>query len=199
MVSASETVSVAVVLHSFGNSSSWGGYCYRCYTQSLGLLFSGFWVSLVLLWHLVHFCGQGTYCLARTPGCYVITAKMAFWLSSKVVVLHLDNSIAKVYAHLIKVVYCTSFSFQTSLLHFESGWQVLLCKVVRGGKIHLSHFIYYYLFLMSSYVYVIYTLLFFLLFICLGACIYIYYSFFYFIVHITLLYLYTITAHLRIP
>ena len=50
-------------------SSSWGGYHYRCYIQLLGLLFSWYWVSLILYWNLVQFYAQGLYHLARTPCC----------------------------------------------------------------------------------------------------------------------------------
>ena len=33
------------------------GYCSRCYTQSFGLLFSGFWVTFIFLHNLVRFYG----------------------------------------------------------------------------------------------------------------------------------------------
>ena len=47
MVSALETVSVAAESSPFAISSSWCGCHYRFYTQSLGLLFSCPWVSLI--------------------------------------------------------------------------------------------------------------------------------------------------------
>ena len=40
------TVTVAACFSPFAISSSWYGYCYRCYTNLVGLLFSRFWVSL---------------------------------------------------------------------------------------------------------------------------------------------------------
>ena len=48
MASALVIISVASEFGPCGISSSWCVYCYRSYTQTLGLLFSGFWVSVFL-------------------------------------------------------------------------------------------------------------------------------------------------------
>ena len=47
--------------------------------------------------------------------------RMAFQLTGKLAALHLDNSTAEAYLH--NQGGTASISFQTSLLHFESGQQ----------------------------------------------------------------------------
>ena len=64
-----DTLWGAVETCSFVISSSWCGYHYQPYAPSSGLLFSGFWGSHILLWHMFWFYAQDAYCLARTPGC----------------------------------------------------------------------------------------------------------------------------------
>ena len=60
-------------------------------------LFSGFWASCILLWHLFCLYVQSAHCLARLQVVALKLLKVAFRLSGKVVALYLDNSIAKAY------------------------------------------------------------------------------------------------------
>ena len=94
--SALETV--AVEASPFAISSTQCGYYYRWYTQLLGFHFqgSGFPYPVVKP-GLVRFYAQGSYFLARTPGCHIILHNMVFWSPGKVVAIHLDTSTFKAY------------------------------------------------------------------------------------------------------
>ena len=59
--------------------------------------FKGSGFLYLLLWHFIWFHVQVAYCIARTAGCSAHAAENAFWLSSKVVTLHMDNSAGKAY------------------------------------------------------------------------------------------------------
>ena len=76
---------------------------------------------------------QGSYFVVRTPGFCTEGTKMAFWLSGKVVALHLDNGPAKAYLF-NQGGAALGFPFETSQVHFKS-W--LICMVSIFGYIYL--------------------------------------------------------------
>ena len=76
----------------------WCGYCYGCYTKSLGLLFWGFWVTLIIQWNLIRFC-VWYIALQKLQAITLMLCRMAFSLCGKVDTLHLGNNSAITYLY----------------------------------------------------------------------------------------------------
>ena len=72
--STGEIVSVATESSSFAVSSFLYGYCCVYFAQSLGILFSGSFITLIIQLNLVRFSEIGSYSLVGTAGSCINTA-----------------------------------------------------------------------------------------------------------------------------
>ena len=108
IMSTRTVISIVTEPSSFAISSSWCGYCYWCHTTLWAFYFQGSGLPLSVSGPWLGSMCRAHFALQELQAIAMMLYRMAFCLSGKVVVLHLDNSTAKATC-VIKVLQCLLF------------------------------------------------------------------------------------------
>ena len=150
-MSTSEIILVATVSHSLIVSSFlYGNHCW-CYIQLLGLLFSGFLFTSIILRDVIRF---SAWCLCSCIETTGQGIELMCLKSGMIVDLHLDNSTAKTYFYnqsgtvfpfLSRLAFCIlnlvnkhDITHSIIYTHHISVWKIIICYGHIGSRVTSS-------------------------------------------------------------